>query len=60
MIYGMYTVWDAQGHMSPVGVGAGEENLCHVPGEMLSYTCLQWGMGEERRISAMFTVGDAQ
>ena len=27
---------------------------------MLSDTCPQWGMGEERRISAMYAVGDAQ
>ena len=26
----------------------------------LSDTCPQWGMGEERRISAMYAVGDAQ
>ena len=26
----------------------------------LSDTCTQWGMGEERRISAMYAVGDAQ
>ena len=25
---------------------------------MLSDTCTQWGMGEERRISAMYPVGD--
>ena len=27
---------------------------------MLSDTCPQWGMGEERRTSAMYAVGDAQ
>ena len=27
---------------------------------MLSDTCPQWGMGEERSISAMYPVGDAQ
>ena len=27
---------------------------------MLSDTCLPWGIGEERRISAMYAVGDAQ
>ena len=27
--------------------------------EMLSDTCPEWGMGEERRISAMYAVGDA-
>ena len=27
---------------------------------MLSDTCPQWGMGEERRISAMYAVGDTQ
>ena len=27
---------------------------------MLSDTCPQWGMGEERRICAMYAVGDAQ
>ena len=27
---------------------------------MLSDTCPQWGMGEERRISGMYAVGDAQ
>ena len=27
---------------------------------MLSDTCTQWGMGEERRISAMYAVGDTQ
>ena len=26
----------------------------------LSDTCPQWGMGEERRICVMYTVGDAQ
>ena len=26
----------------------------------LSDTCPQWGIGEERRISAMYAVGDAQ
>ena len=26
----------------------------------LSNTCHQWGMGQERRISAMYAVGDAQ
>ena len=26
----------------------------------LSDTCPQWGMGEERRISAMYALGDAQ
>ena len=25
-----------------------------------SDTCPEWGMGEERRISAMYTVGDTQ
>ena len=27
---------------------------------MLSDTCLQWGMGEEKRSSGMYAVGDAQ
>ena len=27
---------------------------------MLSDTCPQWGMGEDRRISAMYAVGDVQ
>ena len=26
----MYTVWDAHSHMSLVGDGGGEEDLCHV------------------------------
>ena len=81
----MYAVGDAHSHMSPVGDGGGEEELCHVRsggrsvadvpsggwerrgGSLpctqwgtLSDTCTQWGMGEERRISAMYAVGDAQ
>ena len=81
----MYAVGDTHSHMSPVGDGGGEEELCHVRSGgcsvthvlsggwerkggslpctqwgMLSDTCTQWGMGEERRISAMYAVGDTQ
>ena len=81
----MYAVGDAHSHMSPVGGGGGEEDLCHVRsggcsvthvlnggwerrgGSLactqwgtLSDTCPQWGMGEEKRSSAMYAVGDAQ
>ena len=81
----MYTVGDTHSHMSPVGDGGGEEELCHVRSGghsvthvpsggwvrrggsvpctqwgTLSDTCPQWGMGEERRICAMYALGDAQ
>ena len=48
--------------MSLVGDGGGEEDLCHVRSGwgMLSDTCPQWGMVEERRSSGMYAVGDAQ
>ena len=47
--------------MSLVGDGGGEEDLCHVRSGGRSVTHIpQWGMGEERRISAMYAVGDAQ
>ena len=64
----MYAVGDTQWLMYPVGDGRGEEDLCHVQWGMASGglpqwgsdTCTQWGMGEERRISAMYAVGDTQ
>ena len=80
----MYAVGDTYSHMSPVGDGGGEEELCHVRSGgcsvthvpsgrwwrrgalactqwgTLSDTCPQWGMVEERRISGMYAVGDAQ
>ena len=57
----MYAVGDAHSHMSPVGDEGGEEELCHVRSGGCSVThILRWGMGEERRISAMYAVGDAQ
>ena len=57
----MYAVGDTHSHMSPVGDGGGRGGAlpCTQWG-MLSDTCPQWGMGEERRISAMYPVGDAQ
>ena len=54
----MYAVGDTHSHMSPVGDGRGKEDLCHVRSGGLSDTCTQWGMGEERRISAIYAVGD--
>ena len=81
----MYAVGDTHSHMSPVGDGGGEEELCHVRsggcsvthvpsggwwrrgGSLscmqwgtLTHICPQWGMGEEKRSSAMYAVGDAQ
>ena len=56
----MYAVGDTHSHMSPVGDWGGEEELCHVRSGGFSDTCPQWGMGEERRISPMYAVGDAQ
>ena len=50
----------------PSGRQGGEEYHCHVPSGpctqwgTLSGLCTQWGTGEERRISAMYPVGDAQ
>ena len=56
----MYAVGDSQWLMYPVGDGGGEEgSLPFTQWGMLSDTCTQWGMGEERRISAMYAVGDA-
>ena len=45
--------------MFPVGDDGGEEELWHLQWGMLSDTCPQWEMGEERRISAMYAVGNA-
>ena len=81
----MYAVGDTHSHMSPVGDGGGEEELCHVRSGgcsvthvpsgglwrrgvsvlctqwgTLTHICPQWGMGEEKRSSAMYAVGDAQ
>ena len=43
--------------MSTVGDGRGGALACTQWGT-LSDTCRQWRMGEERRISAIYTVGD--
>ena len=45
----------------PSGRQGGEECLCHVPsGGHLSGLCTQWGIRDERRITAMYPVGDTQ
>ena len=69
-ISAMYAVGDAQWLMYPVGdvpssvtPGKWERREGSLPCTQwgtLSDTCTQWGMGEERRISAMYAVGDAQ
>ena len=56
----MYAVGDAQWLMYPVGDGGGEEDLCHVRSGGRSVTHVPSGGGEERTISAMYVVGDAQ
>ena len=56
----MYAVGDTHSPMFPVGDGGGEEELWHVRSGGRSVTRPQWGMGEERRISAMYAEGDAQ
>ena len=71
----MYPVGDGRGEEDLCPVRSGGRSLTHVPsggwerrgGSLpctqwgtLSDTCTQWGMGEERRISAMYAVGDAQ
>ena len=71
----MYPVGDGGGEEDLCHVRSGGCSVTHVPSGgwerrggslpcmqwgMLSDTCTQWGMGEERRISAMYAVGDAQ
>ena len=34
-------------------------SLAYMQWGMLNYTCPQWGMGKEGRISGMYAVGDA-
>ena len=46
-------------HGPCVGWGRRRSQLCTQWG-MLTDTCSFWGMGEERRISAMYTVEDDQ
>ena len=50
------------GDMSPVEDGGEEDDLIHVcsGGPSVTHVPMQWGMGRERTISAMYTVGDAQ
>ena len=44
-----------------MGDGGGEEDLCHVPSGGCSVRNVSsGGWGEEKRISAMYPVGDAQ
>ena len=69
----MYPVGDGRGEEDLCHVRSGGRSVTHVPSGgwgrrggslpckqwgMLSDTCTQWGMGEERRISAMYAVGD--
>ena len=51
-----------QWHMSPVEDGGEEDDLSHVcsGGPSVTHFPMQWGMGRERTISAMYTMGDAQ
>ena len=71
----MSLVGDGGGEEDLCHVRSGGRSVTHVPsggwerrgGSLpctqwgtLSDTCPQWGMGEERRISAMYAVGDAQ
>ena len=53
----MYAVGDTHSHMSPVGDGGGEEELCHVRSGGCSVTHVLSG-GWERRICVMYAVGD--
>ena len=71
----MYPVGDGRGEEDLCHVRSGGYSVADVPSGgwgrkgrslpwtqwgMLSDTCTQWGMGEERRISAMHAVGDTQ
>ena len=71
----MFPVGDDGGEEDHCHVRSGGRSVSHVPsggwgrrgGSLpctqcgtLSVTCPQWGMGEERRISAMYGMGDAQ
>ena len=42
------------------GWGRRGGSLAYKQWGMLNYTCPQWGMGKEGRISGMYAVGDAQ
>ena len=71
----MFPVGDERGEEDLCHVRSGGRSVTHVPsggwerrGGSLPYTewgtltqiCSQWGMREEKRISAMYAVGDAQ
>ena len=71
----MYPVGDGGGEEDLCHVRSGGHSVADVPiggwgrkggslpctqWAMVSDTCTQWGMGEERRISAMYAVGDTQ
>ena len=56
----MYAVGDAHSHMSPVGDGGGEEELCHVRSGGRSVADVPSGGWERRGGSAMYAVGDTQ
>ena len=71
----MSSVGDGRGEEDLCHVRSGGCSVTHVPSGgwgrrrgalactqwgMLSDTCPQWGMGEERRICVMYAVGDAQ
>ena len=47
-------------HVTSGGWGRRGGSLAYMKWGTLSDTGPQWRMGEERRISAMYTVGDAQ
>ena len=71
----MSLVGDGGGEENLCHVRSGGHSVTHVPsggwrrrggslpciqGATVSDTCPQWAMGEERSISAMYAVGDAQ